>query len=371
MADVGPRARNELPLLATAQVVRAAGMVAFVVLAVRGPGDLIRAAIAPGLAEGIVALLFAARAASADGWPRPRWGARGAAVLSRRSAVAGLARFLRVGLYAADAIALGAAAGSMPEGGAYAASRRVVFALAAVGVVVPTLLSPNLARARSRGLAAASAEVGRGVGLLLGLFVPAALGLILTSGRLLPALFGADYRAGSAAVALVAARLPILLVATWLGSALVAIGREPRGAPGVGRRRGRGHCSPCRLRRWPSGRSASGPRSSVLEAVALVGGLAGRLRRAGVAAGRSSRWRRIVVGCAGLVVGVVATASAPLAMTCVAGAVGYGLGWGVTVLAIDGRRRDSFQWGGHPCPPNNPVSGRAGMPTPLGVGDCP
>ncbi|HWE38832.1 MAG TPA: methyltransferase domain-containing protein, partial [Isosphaeraceae bacterium] len=224
VADVGPRARNELPLLAVAQVARAVGLVGFVTLMVNAPDDLVRAAVAPGVAEGLVALLFAVRAVRTDGWPLPRWSARAAGVFSRRAAVAGLMRFVRVGLYAADAIALGFALGPALASGAYAVSRRVVFALVAVGVVVPTLLAPALARARSRGRAEASAEVGRGLGLLLGLFVPAALGLMLIADRVLPSLFGPVYRDGSGLLALVAARLPVLLAATWLGSALVALG---------------------------------------------------------------------------------------------------------------------------------------------------
>ncbi|HEY2159631.1 MAG TPA: methyltransferase domain-containing protein, partial [Isosphaeraceae bacterium] len=59
VADVGPRARNELPLLAVAQVVRAVGSVGFVMLMVNEPANIVRAAAAPGVAEGIVALLFA------------------------------------------------------------------------------------------------------------------------------------------------------------------------------------------------------------------------------------------------------------------------------------------------------------------------
>ena len=174
VADVGPRARNELAMLAGLQVVRAVGMVGFVVAMVAGPGDLAVAAIAPGVAEGLVALVCAVRAIRADGWPRPRWRGRAARVISGRAAIAGLTRFGRVGLYAVDAMALGLAIGAGGDRGAYAAGRRLVFAMVAVGMVVPTLLAPAVARARLRGTADASIEIERGVSLLLGLFVPAA-----------------------------------------------------------------------------------------------------------------------------------------------------------------------------------------------------
>jgi O-antigen/teichoic acid export membrane protein len=72
----------------------------------------------------------------------------------------------------------------------------------------------------------AAAEVRRGLTILLGLFIPAALGLWLLGDLVLPALFGSQYQQASPLLGLVAARLPILLVATWFQSALVAFGRE-------------------------------------------------------------------------------------------------------------------------------------------------
>jgi O-antigen/teichoic acid export membrane protein/SAM-dependent methyltransferase len=224
VADVGPRARNELGFLAGIQVLRALGMVAFVTILVASPGDLLAAAGAPAIAESLVALACAFRASNADGWPWPRWRGRAAIVLSRRAFVAGLTRFGRVGLYAADAIALGLASGA--ERGGYAAGRRLVFALVAVGLVVPTLFGPSLARAWREGEAKAAAEVKRGLTILLGLFIPAALGLWLLGDVVLPALFGSQYQQASPLLGLVAARLPVLLAATWFQSALVAFGRE-------------------------------------------------------------------------------------------------------------------------------------------------
>jgi O-antigen/teichoic acid export membrane protein len=296
-------------------------------LTVNEPADLVRAAVAPGVAEGVVALVFAVRAVRVDGWNLPRWSTRATSVFSRRAAVAGLTRFGRVGLYAADAIAVGIALGPAATSGAYAVSRRVVFALVAVGLVVPTLLAPALARARSRGSAAASHQVGRGIGLLLGLFVPAALGLMLVAGRLLPALFGADYRNGSIVLALVAARLPVLLVATWLGSALVALGSEREAL------RATAFAGLVALIALPSAAILFGPLGIGLavlgiEAVAVIAATLA-LHRIGIAVQRCVPWDRIALGCAGLVGSVAATSTAPLAVTCIAGAIGYGAGWGL------------------------------------------
>ncbi len=336
VADVGPRARNELRLLAGIAILRASGLAAFVVAMVTGPADLVRAAMGPGVAEGLVALACAARAWRGDSWAWPCLKARAARVFSGRAAVAGLTRFGRVGLYAADAMALGWIVGSSGSG-AYAAGRRVVFAMVAVGVVVPTLLAPSLARARSRGTSAVSIEIGRGLALLLGLFVPSALGLILTSGRLLPALFGESYRDGALLLALIAARLPVSLAATWFGSALVALGRE-RGALGT-----IALAALVAIVAMPAAVIGAGPvgigsAALVVEVVAAVGGWV-TLRQIGLDAGSRIGWDRLIMGAGGLIAAVALTASAPLAITCLAGAVGYGAGWGMVWMLRAGRAR--------------------------------
>ncbi|HEY2155007.1 MAG TPA: hypothetical protein VGH33_05225, partial [Isosphaeraceae bacterium] len=191
--------------------------------------------------------------------------------------------------------------------------------------VVPNLLAPALARARSRGRAEASVEVGRGLGLLLGLFVPAALGLMLVADRALPAVFGPVYRDGSGVLALVAARLPVLLAATWLGSALVALGSEREAL------RATATAGLVALVALPASAILFGPVGIAfaalgIEAVAVIGAWSA-LRRIGLTAHRSVAWDRIVLGCAGLVGSVAAASSAPLAVTCAAGAIGYGAGW--------------------------------------------
>ncbi len=203
--------------------------------------------------------------------------------------------------------------------------------MVAVGVVVPTLLSPSLARARSRGTSAVSTEIGRGLALLLGLFVPAALGLILISGRLLPALFGEAYGGGAILLVLIAARLPVSLAASWFGSALVALGREPAALGTIAL------AGLVALVAMPAAVIGAGPvgigsAALLVEIVAAVGGWI-TLRRIGLDAGPGIGWDRLVVGCIGLVAAVALTASAPLAITCLAGAVGYGAAWGMAWMS--------------------------------------
>ena len=91
------------------------------------------------------------------GCPVPRLAAPGVAlVLARRGAIAGLIRFGRVSLYGADLLALGWWAG--PELGAYAAARRLVFGLVALGLVVPAAVAP----ADRAGLGARARQPARG-----------------------------------------------------------------------------------------------------------------------------------------------------------------------------------------------------------------
>lgn len=337
VADIGPRARNELAMLAGLQVFRALGMAGFLVAMVAGPGDLVLAAVAPGVAEAVIALVCAVRSIRADGWPRPRWRDRAARVFSGRAAVAGLTRFGRVGLYLADAMALGLAIEAGGDRGAYAAGRRLVFALVAVGMVVPTLLAPALARARLKGPSAASDEVGRGVSLLLGLFVPAALGLMMTSGRILPFLFGDDYRSPPVLLMLIAMRLPVLLAATWLVTALVAIGRE-REALKVTASAGVVAAVVTPLSAISFGTVGLGAAALGVEVVAAAGGWL-TLRRLGIEPGRASVWGRLVAGSLGLVGAVAISSAAPVVMSCLAGAIGYAAGWMLAGPLAAGRPR--------------------------------
>jgi len=325
VADIGPRARQELGFLALLQVIRAVGLIAAVFWFVTNPADLVFAAMTPAIAESVAALGFACRAMCVQGNRRQERGrprsfrSRGASVLSKRAAVAGLARFGRVGLYVSDAMALGLTVGDGQ--GDYAAVRRVVFALVAVGVVLPALLGPALAQAK--GLDAASIAIGRGLGILLGLFVPAALGLVLIADRGLPMVFGSKYEVSSLTIAIVASRLPILLVATWFQSALVALGRE---AAALGLTVVVGLIAVVTLPIAAIGFGTVGIALAILgiETIGAIGGW-WLLGRSGVEPGRSVDVGSIAVGCLAMTATVMATTGFPLFATIIAGAVTYGL----------------------------------------------
>ena len=169
---------------------------------------------------------------------------------------------------------------------------------------------------------------------------------MLTSGRVLPALFGDEYRAATSLLVLVAARLPVLLVATWLGSALVAIGRE-REALGVTVVAGLIALVAVPLAAVGFGTVGIGAAVLGVEGIAAVGGWVA-LRRLGIEPGRSVAWGRVVAGCVGLVAGVAVARDAPLVVTCFAGVVGYVVGWiGAGALGPPHSTRSAF-W----CPPH-------------------
>ncbi len=85
---------------------------------------------------------------------------------------------------------------------------------------------PRVARAWSLGPATARKQVADALSALWTLSLPASVGLALTSDRWMPTLFGGSYRDGGFYLALIAARLPWLLAASFAQSALVAFRRE-------------------------------------------------------------------------------------------------------------------------------------------------
>jgi O-antigen/teichoic acid export membrane protein len=224
VADVLPRATGRLRWLALAQAVRALGFAASGFLLVWNPLDLWRAALCGVVAETLAWLVTFGLYVAEQGVPWPRFRRRASVVFAHRGAIASLTRFGRVTLYGIDVLALGWLAGAAL--GPFAAARRLVFALVALGLVMPTALGPLMARRWLEGSERARATVDRAGRWLWALSLPAAVGLALTSGRWMPALFGAGYRAGGPWLALVAARLPWVLSGSFSQAALVACRRE-------------------------------------------------------------------------------------------------------------------------------------------------
>jgi O-antigen/teichoic acid export membrane protein len=138
-------------------------------------------------------------------------------VLARRGLIAGLIRFGRVSLYGADLLALGWWVG--PELGSYAAARRIVFGLVALGLVVPASVAPLIARGWAEGTHSARGLIAEALGRVWMFSLPAAVGLALTSDRWMPLLFGASYREGGP-------WLPWLLTASFAQAALISCRRE-------------------------------------------------------------------------------------------------------------------------------------------------
>ena len=152
-----------------------------------GPAD---SAVASGcvvVAEVASTCLILMTYISDHGWIRPKFRRRAWISLARRGAVAGATRFARVSLYAADILILGtlATAGLGP----YAASRRVVFALLALGLVVPSAIGPRIARAWVSGSLEARLVIMRAFEGMSLVVLPATVGLMATSHRWVPWLF--------------------------------------------------------------------------------------------------------------------------------------------------------------------------------------
>jgi O-antigen/teichoic acid export membrane protein len=335
VTDVGPRATGRLGWVAVAQTLRVLTYLAAVVLLVVRPPDALRAAGCLVGAEALATAVLWVVHARRYGPARPRWRGRASLVLARRGTVAGLTRFGRVTLYGLDLLALGWWVG--PELGPYAAARRIVFAVLALGLVVPATLGPALGRAWSFGPLAARRSIGRAAGGLWALGLPAALGLILTADRLMPWLFGAGYRDGGPWLMLVAARLPLLLSGSFAQAALVACRRESWCLRLAAMQMVLGVVivPPAAFFAGPWG---VGWASLAVEAVGAVGGWV-LLARLGVA----ERWGlppvAAVAGCLALAVGCTIAESAPLVATCLAGALAYAAGWGAVACVTTRRGR--------------------------------
>jgi O-antigen/teichoic acid export membrane protein len=224
VTDVGLRAAGRLRWLAVSQTVRAVGYAGVVLSLVHGPGDAFRAAACLVAAEVLSTIVPAAIHIREHGVPRPRLRRSVALVLARRGLIAGLIRFGRVSLYGADLLALGWWVG--PELGAYAAARRLVFGLVALGLVVPASVAPLIARGWAEGTDTARGLISEALRRLWVFSLPIAVGLALTADRWMPLLFGPGYRQGGPWLALVAARLPWLLTASFDQAALVSCRRE-------------------------------------------------------------------------------------------------------------------------------------------------
>jgi len=224
VADVGPRALGCLRVVAGAQVVRVLGYAIAVLSLVRGSGDALFAACCLVTAEFCGALVPFGWHMRRYGTPRPRYRRRAWMVLAHRGAIAGLIRFGRVSLYGADLLVLGWWAGA--ELGPYAAGRRVVFGLVGLGLVIPASLAPAIARRWACGAALARALIEDSLAKLWAFSIPASLVLMLTSSHWMPLLFGESYREGGPWLALIAARLPWLLTASFIQTSLVSCRRE-------------------------------------------------------------------------------------------------------------------------------------------------
>ncbi len=325
VADVGLRASCRVKELAASQALRAFGTAGAVYLCVRGPSDLMKAALCLVVGEVLGAVVPCWRHCREHGWTMPGLRKRAALVIAKRGAVTGLTRFVRVTLYGLDLLALGWWAGS--EFGPYAASRRLVFAMVAIGLVVPAVLGPRIARAWCEGVGPTRKLIGDSLAMTWAIGLPAAIGLGLTAERWMPLLFGEAYRQGGPWLALLASRLPWLLTATFAQAALIACRREDWSLRlAFGQLAAALVLLPFSI--WGAGAWGVGWVLNLVEMGGAVGGWV-LLSRLKIAPGISATILRPFVGCLAMCVVCGMTKSDPLPVVVVAAAAAYGLAWRV------------------------------------------
>ncbi|MBX6312575.1 MAG: oligosaccharide flippase family protein [Isosphaeraceae bacterium] len=341
VADVGPRARGELAAIAAAQALRTMGYAAWGWCLVRGPDHALRAAWCGVVGEGMACLFWLSLHARDLGLPRPGLRRRAWAVLARRGLIASLTRFGRVGLYGADLLVLGGWMGR--DLGPYAVARRIVLALAALGLVVPGAVAPAIARAWALGPDRARALIRTWTAGLLAASLPAAVGLAVTAERWMPVLFGPGYRGGGPLLAITAARLPWLLLASFDQAALVACRRET-----IALRLVLGLVL-LALIVVPISAAWGGPAVVGLAvlAVEVAGTVAGwaSLDRLGVAPCWHHEGLGAIAGSLALLIICLATPTWPLVATCLLGAIAYAATWGTMCRLLgDGMGTRMLQW---------------------------
>jgi O-antigen/teichoic acid export membrane protein len=320
-SDVGLRSSGRFVGLAVAQTIRAIGLACGVLSLVSGQHDAMMAVGCVLGAEVASTLVIMVSHCSEHGWIQPRFHRRAWVSLGRRGAIAGVTRFARVSLYAADVLILGTLA-TAPLG-PYAAARRVVFALLAVGLVVPSALAPRIARAWVSGVIETRIVLTQTFEALFIAILPATLGLIMTADRWMPRLFGEGFVDGGPWLVLIAARLPFVLASNLQQAALTACRREGWACSLMLGMVGLGIVviPPLVLLRgsWGVG-------LGVL-AVELSGALAGwiALRRLGVAPAWHHAAGPAFLGCLGLTIVCLIGRDWPLGGVVIAGAGVYGL----------------------------------------------
>lgn len=323
-ADVAPRAEGRLGVLALALGFKAIGYAWASWQLVSGPSDLLRASACAVLGEVLNSSILYIDHVKDYGFSGPRYQMRAWTVLIHRGALATLIRFGRVGLYGADLLVV-VAWSATTETGPYAAARRLVFALVALGLVVPSAVAPRIAKAWAAGAEPARRVLSIWIHRLLFASVPATVGLMATADRWMPLLFGHEYRGGGVWLALVAARLPWLLVASTAQAALVACRREQ------GALRLVALMAAVALAAVPIGAALGGLWGAAMallgvEAVGALGGWSA-LRPLKIAPNGFSRAVPIIVANLALLAVCVLGRGMPLAAVVVAGAAGYGVVW--------------------------------------------
>jgi O-antigen/teichoic acid export membrane protein len=224
VADVGARALGHFRVIALGQTLRALGWGAAVLLLVSGPAHEVVALACVVAAELLGAFPPTLWHITRYGWPRPAVRVQRMLVFMRRGMLASLTRFARVAVYGADILILGAFSA---EGlGPYAAARRLAFAFVAIGLVVPTVLAPALARASLHGPEEPRLLLQRAASWQWAASIGAALVLVVAAGRWMHLLFGAAYAGAGSDLVVIAARLPGLLLSTLGMTALLAARRE-------------------------------------------------------------------------------------------------------------------------------------------------
>jgi O-antigen/teichoic acid export membrane protein len=228
----------------------------------------------------------------------------------------------------------------------------VAFALLALGLIIPSAVAPWIASEWARGEAQARKTVGNMIDRMSMIVLPATVGLVLTSDRWMDWLFGQRFIDSGPWLALIAARIPFILLSNLEQTALTACRDEGRtlqlvlGMVALG------------IVIIPAFAVVSGVRGVAwgvltVEAGGAVAGWIALTRKRLVPSGNPTIGS-VILGC--LALGIVCRVGAgwPLPMVVVAGITTYVfvlvLTIGIrTIVALDGRERSPTDLVGEPA----------------------
>jgi O-antigen/teichoic acid export membrane protein len=227
--DYAFRGMERMGVVAISLVIRTIVYVVGVTISEIGPGRLEVVPIWLVFGEAVGILFSWTMLVRGYGWPRMRWGRwRFSRVFAARCRSIYLMQGSQSILASLDMIIVGFTS-TWVEVGRYGAAHRMVSIGLAVGMMVPQVVFPSLARSWRMGSGEARGILDGVVRLVVMASVPLVVGVLVFGGPVVGLIFGGEFRGTGRYLSMGIARAPIFVMAYLYMTTLVALNRESRG----------------------------------------------------------------------------------------------------------------------------------------------